>query len=118
MIKTVKQAVIVSLLATSGLMHVESSRAVDAYISGHITHVGTGTGIVMFMLDAGPAPSCAGVAYGWMVINESTSRSMAALVLGLFLGGNLSTPEVTVYAALDSNGYCDVNMIDTDGSTL
>jgi N-acetylglucosamine kinase-like BadF-type ATPase len=116
MIGTLKTSVITSLLGAVGLMHAESACAVNGYISGHITRVSTGTGSIQFMLDGGPPPSCAGVAYGWMVVDENTGKSMTALVLGLFLSGNLGIPQVTVYAAMDSNGNCAVNQIDTDGS--
>ena len=82
MIRAIKITVTALLLGAFGLMHVESAHAFNGYITDHMTRVSTVTGSILFMLDVGPPPSCAGVAYGWMLVNETTGKSMAALVLG------------------------------------
>jgi hypothetical protein len=89
-----------------------SAEAASGNQTGHIVSITTAPTGLLLMLDAGPPGLCSGTPFGWMSIAPSNS-AMAALVLGLYLRGDLSTLEVTVYTsgAVDSAGFCSLTQV-------
>jgi hypothetical protein len=62
-------------------------------------------------MDSGLPDNCVGSAYGWMAI-PSTHKTMTALVLGLWLRGDIGSVLANVYTDGVVSGYCQINQID------
>lgn len=113
---TVTFAVLCGLGATLAAPPAARAQAYSTWVVGHITRVSFGTGAVLIMVDNGPPANCAGVAYGWLAVSQS-STVMAAFVTGLWMRGDAPQKQLVIYTnALDSSGNCWVNQIDTGTS--
>jgi hypothetical protein len=83
--------------------------------TGKISNVSFETDRVLIKLDSGLPQWCAGTPDGWMSIPPSY-KSIQALVLGMWLRGDLASTDVTVYVMPYNNStYCQINQIDPAG---
>jgi hypothetical protein len=85
----------------------------STYVTAHIADVTFYRDSVLIRMENNGLPTvCTGTAQGWMRIAPE-NKSMAALVLGLLMRGDLASTVVTVYGdGVDSSGYCGISQID------
>jgi hypothetical protein len=68
----------------------------------------------MIMLDVGLPSNCEGTAWGWMKVPPE-NKAMTAFVIGLWLRGDASSTDVSVYTDGVVGGYCRITQIDPVG---
>jgi hypothetical protein len=105
----------VAILAVLGAVWPSAqAQTSTTYTSGHISNVTFADDYVMIMVDAGLPGNCAGTGWGWMKI-PSTSKAMAAFVIGLWMRGDTAQTTVSVYTDGLVDGYCRIVQIDPAG---
>jgi hypothetical protein len=100
-----------AVLGLVALTVVSTTHAAPTWTQGHISNVTVSGDTIMIQTDSALPDNCVGSAYGWMVI-PSASKTMTALVLGLWLRGDISNVTVNVYSTGLVGGYCQINQID------
>lgn len=102
---------LLSALVAVAVLISNSAYAFPNYSVGHIANVTFVNNDVLITLDVAKPDNCAG-GNGWLRISGD-NKPMVAFVLGLWMRGDLSGPEVTIYTGgLDSSGYCLIGQLD------
>jgi hypothetical protein len=95
-----------------GLASAPSAHAADTYNNGYISNITFSGDEVLVMLSTGVPTNCTGTPYGWMRIPPEY-KSMTAFVIGLWMRGDMSSTNLTLYTGgLGGNGYCVITQID------
>jgi hypothetical protein len=102
---------LLAVAVTLSALPLASAQTYSTYVSGRISNVTFADDYVMIMVDTGLPDNCAGSAWGWMKI-PTTSKPMAAFVLGLWMRGDAASTVVTVYTDGLVGAYCRVTQID------
>lgn len=80
-------------------------------VIGYISDVTFENDRVLIRTSAGVPTNCAGTPLGWMAV-PSDNKPMHAFVLGLWLRGDLSQVQMTIYTHGILSGICTIGQID------
>jgi hypothetical protein len=108
-----KRVSIAALAAVVWLASLPVSAAAS-YMTGRIIDITFTQDWMMIRLDTGLPDNCIGTAYGWMKI-PAESKPMTAFAMGLWLRGDNTQVDVTVYTSGIVDGYCRITQIDPVG---
>lgn len=107
MVRRALRALLCSTALVAAAAHAEAT-----YLAGRISNVTFSGDSVMIMLDTGVPGNCVGTPFGWMRI-PAANKPMTAFVIGLWLKGDASAVQVTVYTdPPSSSAFCTVHQLD------